>query len=54
MKNASQVSDKAQRLIDCGATFEKKEDNEGRTRSGWWMDTVFLGKTEQQAIEALG
>lgn len=30
------------RLIEIGATHEKKEDSHGVTRSGWWMDTCWL------------
>ena len=40
-------------LIERGAKLEKKEDADGRTRAGWWMDDVFLGKNEKQAWEAL-
>lgn len=43
------------RLIDLGATHEKKEDNFGDTKSGWWMDTVWLapyGKP-QDALQAI-
>ncbi len=36
-----------------GAKLEKKEDRDGRTRSGWWIDDVYLGKTEKQAWEAV-
>lgn len=30
------------RLIEIGATHEKKEDLLDDTKSGWWLDTVFL------------
>lgn len=29
-------------LIEIGATHEKKKTEQGETKSGWWMDTVFL------------
>ena len=30
-------------LREAGAVLEKKEDREGKTRSGWWIDDVYLG-----------
>lgn len=42
-----------QELIAAGAKLEKKEDRDGRTRSGWWMDDVFLGKTAREALAGL-
>ena len=30
------------KLIEAGAVHEKKEDAQGVTRSGWWMDSVWL------------
>jgi len=41
------------KLIEYGAKLEKKEDRSGQTRSGWWLDDSYLGKTEKQAWEAL-
>jgi len=29
-------------LVECGATKEKREDASGKTRSGWWLDGVWL------------
>jgi len=29
-------------LEELGATRERKETDEGKTKSGWWMDTVWL------------
>jgi len=45
-----------ERLIEMGAKLEKKEDFLGDTKSGWWMDTVWLApankpKDALQAIE---
>ena len=48
--------DAINKLIEIGATHEKKEDSCGDTKSGWWMDTVWLApynspKDALQAIE---
>jgi hypothetical protein len=40
-------------LKDAGAWYGKAEDRDGRTRTGWWMDGVYLGKTERDALEAI-
>lgn len=40
-------------LIERGATNEKKEDQHGETKTGWWMDTVFLAKNPIDALAAL-
>jgi hypothetical protein len=42
-----------QQLIEAGAEHCKKEDQHGDTRSGWWMDDIYLGKDEKLALEAL-
>lgn len=34
-------------LEECGCERLKKEDWEGRTRSGWWCDTVWLAPFSQ-------
>jgi hypothetical protein len=31
-----------EKLLAKGAKHEKKEDQYGDTKSGWWMDTVYL------------
>jgi hypothetical protein len=31
-----------QELRDRGAVLEKREDRHGETRSGWWLDGVWL------------
>lgn len=45
----------AAKLIEIGATHEKKEDGQGVTRSGWWMDTVYLApyNKPQDALRAI-
>ena len=43
----------AEELIKRGAKLEKKEDTDGRTRSGWWMEDVFLSKDAGDALRAL-
>lgn len=40
------------KLIEMEATHEKKEDSFGDTKSGWWMDTVWLAPYSQP-LEAL-
>lgn len=40
-------------LIARGAELAKMEDQHGDTKSGWWIDGVYLGKTTRDAIEAL-
>jgi len=34
-------------LIEMEATHERKEDASGDTKSGWWMDTVWLAPYSQ-------
>lgn len=36
-----------------GAVREKKEDRQGVTRSGWWLDDVFLAPLSDP-VSALG
>lgn len=40
-------------LIAYGAVFEKREDRHGDTKTGWWLDGVYLGNTTQLATEAI-
>lgn len=40
-------------LIEAGCDFSKREDRQGETKSGYWLDGVFLGKTPRQATEAI-
>ena len=35
--------DAENRLREMGAVLEKREDRFGETKSGWWMDGVYLG-----------
>lgn len=37
-------------LREKGATLEKREDAHGVTRSGWWMDGVFLAQTKDPVL----
>ena len=43
------------RLLEMGATHERKEDHHGDTKDGWWMDTVWLAPYSQPklALEAI-
>ena len=47
------MSDKQQILIEAGATKERREDRSGDTKSGWWLDGVYLGSSDSAAVEAL-
>jgi hypothetical protein len=40
-------------LRNAGAVNEKKEDEHGKTRAGWWMDTVFLARNAVDAVRYL-
>jgi len=48
-------SEAVDRLIEMGATHEEKEDHFGDTKSGWWMDTVWLApySRPQDALQAI-
>jgi hypothetical protein len=41
-------------LINRGAELLKTEDRFGETKTGWWIDGVFLGENERDAIESIG
>ena len=41
-----------EKLVEMGAVNEKKEDAQGVTKSGWWMDTVWLAPASKP-LEAL-
>ncbi len=47
--------DAERELIEIGAKVEKKEDRHGQTKSGWWLDDVWLAPVNQPklAIEAI-
>ena len=40
-------------LLETGATLEKREDRQGDTRTGWWLDGVFLGESVREALAAI-
>ena len=40
-------------LREAGAVLEKKEDRDGKTRSGWWIDDVYLGRNAIDAWRAI-
>lgn len=42
--------DAVKKLIAMGATRAKKEDSLGDTKSGWWMDTVFLAPSNMAKL----
>jgi len=41
--NSQQKTSAVQKLVECGAECVKKEDRSGQTRSGWFIDDVYLG-----------
>lgn len=49
------TNDAVKLLEEAGATRETKEDRSGETRSGWWMDDVFLAplSNPKLALEAI-
>ncbi len=42
-------------LKEAGAVLEKREDRSGETKSGWWIDDVFLApaKSPVDAVLAM-
>lgn len=40
-------------LIEAGAKLERREDSHGETKSGWWIDGVFLSKNAVDAVAFL-
>lgn len=40
-------------LRDSGATLAKQEDRSGDTKSGWWLDGVYLGKDAKTAATSI-
>lgn len=40
-------------LEKLGATYEKREDRQGDTKTGWWLDGTFLGESITDATEAI-
>ena len=40
-------------LLQRGAELCKRETRSGETRSGWFLDGVFIGKTTREAMEAI-
>ena len=36
------LDDTFKTLVELGARTERREDSEGKTRTGWWMDGVWL------------
>ena len=38
------------KLTSAGASLEKREDRHGVTRSGWWMDDVWLAPANQPKV----
>ena len=42
-----------QELEKRGASREKREDRHGDTKTGWWLDGVYLGRTTEESIRAM-
>ena len=48
---ASQKTESARaELLERGATLEKREDAHGDTKTGWWMDGVWLAPTNKPVL----
>lgn len=43
----------ANELREMGAELARMEDRQGDTKSGWWLDGVYLGKKAADALEAV-
>lgn len=52
MKTATETQLETE-LKAAGAVQEKREDRHGETRTGWWLDGVWLGKTVKEALNAI-
>lgn len=48
----SLVEKSAKELEEMGAALEVKEDRFGDTKSGWWLDGVFLGSNTVRALNS--
>jgi hypothetical protein len=46
--------DRINKLLESGAVKEKREDRHGDTKSGWWLDGVYLGNDTRTALESIG
>jgi hypothetical protein len=51
--NAISKDEAIKELKAVGAEFARRENAHGETKSGWWLDGVYLGKDAASAIEAL-
>lgn len=40
-------------LRDFGAEFVKRQTRSGETRSGWFLDGTYIGKTTRDAMQAI-
>ena len=41
------ITNATQTLIEMGAKNERREDSEGKTKSGWWLDGVWLAPSNR-------
>ena len=41
------ITNATQTLIEMGAKNERREDSEGKTKSGWWLDGVWLASSNR-------
>ena len=51
--SAAREEARRQELLERGAEFCKRETCSGQTKSGWFLDGVFLGRTLREALEAI-
>jgi hypothetical protein len=52
-KDSAKESDRYAELISRGAENVKKENCFGDTKSGWWIDDVYLGKSTADALRVI-
>ena len=50
MKTATKKAEAVKELLERGAANERREDRHGDTRTGWWLDGVYLGKDPVAAL----
>lgn len=53
MTTATTEKTAAIELNNAGASLEKREDRFGDTRTGWWLDGVYLGKKATDALRIM-
>lgn len=50
---AAREEARREELLERGAEFTKRQTRSAETKSGWFLDGVFVGKTTREALEAI-